>query len=65
MPASPAEEHLLDTLRAAVGEKNLITESDQKDPYCTGFRFGSGFAIAVARPQSLADAVALSRCTKT
>ena len=46
MPASPTDERLLDKLRAAVGDKNLITDQDKKDPYCTGFRFGSGSAIA-------------------
>ncbi len=46
---------LLEKLKAVVGEKNLIVDSDKQDPYCTGFRFGSGSALAVLRPSSLVD----------
>ena len=55
MPASPAQKRLLEKLKAAVGEQHLLTDQDKKDPYCTGFRFGSGSAVAVARPESLVD----------
>ena len=53
MSSSPAQNQLLETLRAAVGDRNLLTDPTRQDPYCTGFRFGSGSALAVVRPETL------------
>ena len=55
MSSSPIQKRLLEELAAAVGDRNLITDPDRKDPYCTGFRFGSGSAIAVVRPETLVE----------
>ena len=55
MPTSQTHDRLLATLRNAVGDRNLITDEGRKEPFCTGFRFGSGRAVAVARPESLVD----------
>ena len=55
MSTSPTHGHLLEQLKTAVGEQNLITDQDKKDPFCTGFRFGSGPALAVVRPESLLE----------
>ena len=53
MPSSPAQNQLLEKLREAVGDRNLLTDPTRQDPYCTGFRFGSGSALAVVRPETL------------
>jgi len=51
----------IDALRAIVGEKHLLVGEESTKRYRTGFRFGSGKAIAVVRPSSL---VALWRIVK-
>lgn len=44
---------LLRQLEAAVGRRNLLTGERATAPYRTGFRFGGGAALAVAKPRSL------------
>ena len=46
---------LVDALRNVVGDRHLITQPDKQAPYCTGFRFGSGSAIAVLKPGTLLE----------
>ena len=41
----------MDALRDVVGDRHLITQPDKQAPYCTGFRFGSGSAIAAVSLQ--------------
>ncbi|WP_308921393.1 D-lactate dehydrogenase [Janthinobacterium sp. J1-1] len=44
---------LIAALQAIVGPGDVIDRADRMRPYCSGFRFGSGEAIAVVRPASL------------
>ncbi|MED6307618.1 MAG: D-lactate dehydrogenase, partial [Planctomycetota bacterium] len=46
---------LIDALREAVGGRNVITEPSRQEPYCRGFRFGEGSALAVLKPDCLVD----------
>ena len=46
---------LLERLRSIVGDRYLITRSDKQTPYCTGWRFGSGSAVAVVKPATLVE----------
>jgi D-lactate dehydrogenase len=55
MTSTPNHSHLIEGLRTDVGDRNLITRQDKKEPYCTGFRFGSGAALAVVRPATLVE----------
>ena len=55
MKTSPPPDHLLAKLKTVVGERNLLTDPSRKDPFCTGFRFGAGPALAVVRPASLVE----------
>lgn len=54
-------EHTLDKtklaqdLKAITGEKYILTTESSKQTYCKGFRFGSGEALAVARPGTLLE----------
>ncbi|MBG83365.1 MAG: D-lactate dehydrogenase [Phycisphaerae bacterium] len=48
-------EQLVSELRSVVGDRYLITDADKKVPYCTGWRFGSGSAIAVLKPGTLTE----------
>ncbi|WDF72561.1 D-lactate dehydrogenase [Novosphingobium sp. KACC 22771] len=56
-PASPvaAPPALLDDLKAIVGGRYLLTGDRRTERYRTGFRFGSGKALAVALPGSLLE----------
>ena len=45
--------HLFQDLRAIIGEKNILTTKWSKLPYCKGWRYGKGEALAVARPGTL------------
>lgn len=44
---------LINELRALVGQAYTITDVAKMQPFCKGFRFGSGEAMAVVRPASL------------
>jgi len=46
---------LIQDLKTIVGAKHLLTDSVKKQAYTKGFRFGSGEAIAVVRPESLVE----------
>ena len=45
----------LDRLAAIVGRRHLLTSQESMRRYQTGFRFGSGRALAVVRPGSLVE----------
>ena len=55
MSSGSVQDRLLERLGTIVGAGNLLTRDSRKDPYCTGFRFGSGSALAVVKPGSLLD----------
>lgn len=40
---------LINALKAIVGQGEVIDWADRMRPYCSGFRLGSGEAIAVVR----------------
>ena len=46
---------LIQELKAVTGQQYIITNKARKDPYCKGFRFGSGDALVVARPGTLLE----------
>jgi D-lactate dehydrogenase len=46
---------LIQDLKTIVGAKQLLTDSAKKQAYTKGWRFGSGEAIAVVRPESLVE----------
>ncbi len=46
---------LIMKLKSFVGHSHTITDSEKMQPYCKGFRFGSGDALAVVRPSSLLE----------
>jgi D-lactate dehydrogenase (quinone) len=51
----PDNAHLLDQLRAIVGRGHVLTSEGGTRRYRTGFRFGTGPALAVVRPGSLVE----------
>ena len=46
---------LIQGLKKIVGAKYLLTDTVKKQAYTKGFRFGSGEAIAVVRPENLVE----------
>ena len=46
---------LLSRLRSIAGRGHVLTDDKQTLPYRTGFRYGSGAALAVVRPGSLVE----------
>lgn len=46
---------LIDTLRAVVGRRHVLTGARKTRRYRTGFRHGAGAALAVVRPASLLE----------
>lgn len=44
---------LILSLQNVVGDNFLLTDKEKKQPYCKGFRFGAGEALAVVRPGTL------------
>lgn len=44
---------LINTLKDSVGTAYVLTDNARKQPYCKGFRFGAGEALAVVRPANL------------
>ncbi len=46
---------LISSLGDVVGQAHLLTDKEKKQPYCKGFRFGSGEALAVVRPATLVE----------
>lgn len=47
------QQTILQDLRACLGRKNVLTSSVAKRPFITGWRYGSGDALAVVRPETL------------
>src|SRR5262249_57080804 len=47
--------YFLDQLRAIVGRRYVLTSEGSTRRYRTGFRFGTGPAVAVVRPGSLVE----------
>ncbi|CAB3628877.1 D-lactate dehydrogenase [Achromobacter dolens] len=52
---NPDNQRLLDELRGIVGADHVLTDPRHTQRFRTGFRFGFGSAIAVARPGSLLE----------
>jgi D-lactate dehydrogenase len=46
---------LIKKLETLVGHANTLTDTAKMQPYCKGFRFGSGEALAVVRPSTLLE----------
>ena len=44
---------LIQDLSSIIGEKYILTAEWSMEPYCKGWRYGEGRAIAVAKPGSL------------
>lgn len=55
MTDSAATHSLISQLKTVVGASFLLTDEAKKQPYCKGFRFGSGDALAVVRPATLLE----------
>ena len=52
---TPGNARLLDELRAIVGPRHVLTSPQSTRRYRTGFRFGTGPALAVVRPGTLVE----------
>lgn len=60
------EKRFKEGLRSIVGRRNVLTNQILMAPYCRGFRFGDGTALAVVRPGSLVELwEALQLCVKS
>jgi D-lactate dehydrogenase (quinone) len=46
---------LIRDLKTITGDKYILTSKSNKQPYCKGFRFGTGEAFVVARPSTLLE----------
>ena len=46
---------LIQDLKSITGKKYILTTEWSKNPYCKGWRFGEGVAIAVAKPGTLLE----------
>ena len=55
MTAQTSKTELINELKAIVGDSFTLTDNAKMQPYCKGFRFGSGEAMAVVRPSSLLE----------
>lgn len=55
MSNSTAQNHLINEIQNLIGKSYTLTDIDKIQPYSKGFRFGSGEAMAVARPASLLE----------
>ena len=47
------ENVFIQNLKSIIGEKHILTAHWSKQPYCKGWRYGEGEAIAVAKPATL------------
>ncbi len=52
----------LNELGNIVGKKHLITDKKKKIPYCKGYRFGEGEALAVVIPGNLVELWKIAQC---
>ena len=55
MASAPATSDLLETLRAIVGRRHLLTKDRSTRRFRQGYRFGSGPVLAVVQPGSLVE----------
>ena len=55
MTGNSVQLSLIQDLKTIVGTKQLLTDSAKKQAYTKGWRFGSGEAIAVVRPETLVE----------
>ena len=55
MTGNSEQPSLIQDLKTIVGAKQLLTDSSKKQAYTKGWRFGSGEAIAVVRPETLVE----------
>ncbi|MDM3871194.1 D-lactate dehydrogenase [Porticoccus sp. W117] len=55
MTEQPSKDHLINTVKTLIGPSFTITDGAKMEPYCKGFRFGAGEAMAVARPGTLVE----------
>jgi len=46
---------LIEDLKAVTGDKYILTDESSKHPYCKGYRYGSGKALAVAKPGTMLE----------
>ena len=53
MTTEEVSNKLIQQLKTIVGESYTLTDEAKKQPFCKGFRFGSGKALAVVRPETL------------
>ena len=49
------ESNLISNLKAIAGDKYILTTEWSKQHYCNGWRYGSGEALAVAKPATLLE----------
>lgn len=49
------QQRFIESLRATVGRRHVLVSAVSKAPFCRGFRFGDGTALAVVRPGSLLE----------
>ena len=49
------DKKLIQDLKSITGNKYILTTEWSKNPYCKGWRFGEGEAIAVAKPGTLLE----------
>ena len=55
MATNMSEQSIIKRFISVVGERYTLVDDSKKSPYCKGFRFGSGKALAVIKPGSLVD----------
>ena len=55
MISKQEKSELIKDLSSIIGEKYILTAEWSMEPYCKGWRYGKGKAIAVAKPGSLIE----------
>jgi D-lactate dehydrogenase len=55
MANNMSEQAIIQRFISVVGARYTLVDEGKKSPYCKGFRFGSGKALAVIKPGSLVD----------
>lgn len=55
MSESAIQTRLIDELRSLIGGSYTLSDPSRMEPYCKGFRFGAGEAMAVVKPGSLVE----------
>ena len=49
------ESDFISDLKSITGDKYILTAHWSKEQYCNGWRYGSGEALAVAKPATLLE----------